>query len=237
MSSPQRPLDLSTVGPGVTHVEQSLHDLCNLLEVEHATYASQLPQNGALIGLTTYPPSWRAHYVAQGYHLLDPTLTKAIHAVAPVDWSRLSEFAGYHEIFNDARDFALPEHGLSVPIRGAFGDRGVLTIAQSGTDGAWAKQKAAIITRVQELGAQLHREVMFSGQAVQDIGPASVSAREVEILQWVAIGKSQQDIADILSISHRTVEVHLRSVREKLGTTTTAHAVARAVSKRLIYAY
>ncbi|PKP61675.1 MAG: LuxR family transcriptional regulator, partial [Alphaproteobacteria bacterium HGW-Alphaproteobacteria-8] len=47
--------------------------------------------------------------------------------------------------------------------------------------------------------------------------------------------KSQQDIADILAISHRTVEVHLRSARHKLYALTTAQAVGRAISLGLIY--
>jgi DNA-binding CsgD family transcriptional regulator len=61
-----------------------------------------------------------------------------------------------------------------------------------------------------------------------------LSSREIEILQWVAAGKSQQDIGDILLISSRTVEVHLRSTREKLCTISTAQAVGRAVSLGLI---
>ena len=62
-----------------------------------------------------------------------------------------------------------------------------------------------------------------------------MSMREREILQWTAEGKSQQDIADILTISHRTVEVHLRSARHKLYALTTAQAVGRAISMGLIY--
>ena len=38
----------------------------------------------------------------------------------------------------------------------------------------------------------------------------TLSTREREILQWAAAGKSNQVIGDILGISNRTVEVHLR---------------------------
>jgi DNA-binding CsgD family transcriptional regulator len=63
----------------------------------------------------------------------------------------------------------------------------------------------------------------------------ALSTREKEILQWIAAGKSQQDVADILSISQRTVEVHLRSGREKLYALTTPQAVGRAIAMGLIY--
>jgi DNA-binding CsgD family transcriptional regulator len=54
------------------------------------------------------------------------------------------------------------------------------------------------------------------------------------VLQWVAAGKSQQDVGDILNISSRTVEVHLRSAREKLGALTTVQAVGRAIGFGMI---
>jgi DNA-binding CsgD family transcriptional regulator len=62
-----------------------------------------------------------------------------------------------------------------------------------------------------------------------------LSNREREALQWIAAGKSQQDVGDILGISGRTVEVHLRSAREKLGALTTVQAVGRAIAFGLIY--
>ena len=74
-----------------------------------------------------------------------------------------------------------------------------------------------------------------SGVPIDVTGNSAVEARETEILQWIAAGKSQQDIADILTISHRTVEVHLRSARTKLNALTTAQAIGRAIGLGLIY--
>ena len=61
-----------------------------------------------------------------------------------------------------------------------------------------------------------------------------LSKREIEILQWIAVGKTQRDVGAILAISDRTVEVHLRSARAKLAALTTAQAVARGIKARLI---
>lgn len=75
---------------------------------------------------------------------------------------------------------------------------------------------------------------MRSGTLSATLFHPNLSTRELEILKWAADGKSQHDIGDILSISHRTVEVHLRSARDKLGALTTTQAVGRAVGLGLI---
>jgi DNA-binding response OmpR family regulator len=45
----------------------------------------------------------------------------------------------------------------------------------------------------------------------------SLTTREGEVLLWLARGKANRDIADILSMSPRTVNKHLEHVFEKLG--------------------
>jgi DNA-binding CsgD family transcriptional regulator len=59
----------------------------------------------------------------------------------------------------------------------------------------------------------------------------TLSAREREVLRWVAAGRRQADIAATLGLSTRTVENHLRRARQRLGVATTAQAV-RAASRR-----
>jgi len=94
--------------------------------------------------------------------------------------------------------------------------------------------KPTIMRDLQIAAVHLHDSVMQSDQLIRALRFPALSGREREILQWVAAGKSQIDVADILMISHRTVEVHLRSAREKLRALTTAQAVGRAVSLGLI---
>ena len=57
----------------------------------------------------------------------------------------------------------------------------------------------------------------------------ALSEREREVLQWIALGKQQAEVAAILMISERTVENHLRAARRRLGAASTAQAVARAL--------
>jgi DNA-binding NarL/FixJ family response regulator len=55
-----------------------------------------------------------------------------------------------------------------------------------------------------------------------------LTPREAEVLFWVAQGKSNKDVADILSLSPRTVNKHLEQVFAKLGVENRASAAAMA---------
>lgn len=61
---------------------------------------------------------------------------------------------------------------------------------------------------------------------------SSLTRREAEVLSWVAKGKTNRDIADILGMSPRTVNKHLEHVFEKLGVETRAAAAALAIREQ-----
>lgn len=56
-----------------------------------------------------------------------------------------------------------------------------------------------------------------------------VTEREAEVLLWIARGKSNRDIADILHLSPRTVNKHLEQIYAKLGVENRTSAAALAV--------
>ncbi|MCG5240911.1 response regulator transcription factor [Azospirillum doebereinerae] len=57
----------------------------------------------------------------------------------------------------------------------------------------------------------------------------ALTAREAEVLMWVANGKPNRDIAEILGLSPRTVDKHLEQIYAKLGVENRAAAAAMAV--------
>lgn len=58
-----------------------------------------------------------------------------------------------------------------------------------------------------------------------------LSLREKEILQWIADGKTNKEVAEVLYISEKTVKSHLRTIFRKLEVTDRAQAVAYAMRK------
>ena len=62
----------------------------------------------------------------------------------------------------------------------------------------------------------------------------NLSAREIEVLQWVARGSSNKEVAKALHISTATVKTHLIHIYNKLGVDDRTAAVTTALEKGMI---
>jgi FixJ family two-component response regulator len=62
----------------------------------------------------------------------------------------------------------------------------------------------------------------LAGVARNEVWPKLVmlNDREVEVLTWVARGKTSVQVADLISLSKRTIDFHLANARIKLDATT-----------------
>jgi DNA-binding NarL/FixJ family response regulator len=65
-------------------------------------------------------------------------------------------------------------------------------------------------------------------------GVASLSAREVEVLQMVAYGSTNRQVADALRISPQTVKTYLERIFTKLGVSDRTRAVAVALKHGIV---
>lgn len=63
----------------------------------------------------------------------------------------------------------------------------------------------------------------------------ALTARQREVLEWVAAGKTAQDVATVMDISLAMVEKHMKLAREAMDADTTAQAVAKATLLNLIF--
>ncbi len=83
--------------------------------------------------------------------------------------------------------------------------------------------RTEILLRLAKAGAGTPAE--FS----KDLG---LTAREGEVLSWLAKGKTNRDIAQILGLSPRTVDKHLEQIYAKLGVENRTAAAAVAADTR-----
>ncbi len=76
----------------------------------------------------------------------------------------------------------------------------------------------------------------FAGAAVAPLRSQEepLTAREQEILRWVARGLSNKEIGAMIGLSPHTVKAHLRSILDKLHLRSRAEAAAWAVSHDLL---
>jgi DNA-binding CsgD family transcriptional regulator len=62
----------------------------------------------------------------------------------------------------------------------------------------------------------------------------ALSAREIGVLEELALGTSTEEIAAKLHVSPHTVRTHIKNILRKLGARTRAHAVAIAYAEDAI---
>jgi len=62
----------------------------------------------------------------------------------------------------------------------------------------------------------------------------ALNDREIEVLTWVARGKTSIEIAQIVGLTKRTVDFHTDNARAKLGAATRTEAAIKAATGRLI---
>lgn len=91
-----------------------------------------------------------------------------------------------------------------------------------------AREARAAVQRASEASSALSALSDVAAASTERLSHAGLTPRETEVLTWLARGKTNRDIADILGMSHRTVNKHLEHIFEKLGVETRAAAAALA---------
>jgi DNA-binding CsgD family transcriptional regulator len=76
-------------------------------------------------------------------------------------------------------------------------------------------------------GRRLTVELAEDTLLLEETPEASLTARERQVLAWVACGKRNAEVAELLSLAPSTVRKHLENVYAKLGVQTRSGAVAR----------
>lgn len=85
-----------------------------------------------------------------------------------------------------------------------------------------------------ELLIAIIRHRLAAAEKGADKTELRLTEREVQVLTWVARGKSSSDIATILGISERTVNFHLDNAMRKAGVATRVQAAVKCAMLGLI---
>ena len=187
--------------------------------------------------VTTYPMEWVYHYAGRRYQEIDPVVLQARQSMLPFIWNDRSAGAQASReqryFFGEAAEFGI-RSGLTVPIHDSQAGLATVTFV-SGERPSRLQQQARQHQNALHLAAiYFHAHARRKLDDPLELDRPQLSPREVACLQWVVRGKSTWDIAEILSISRRTVVFHIENAKRKLNAVTLPQAVAIALYNKLI---
>jgi DNA-binding CsgD family transcriptional regulator len=191
------------------------------------------------IFLTNVPIGWTDRYLEQSYQDDDPIIRDCMAGRLPLSWTEKlrgrARSAREAAMMSDAIDFGI-RRGFTVPIHGPGGELGIMSLYSDLPDREFLKAMDAARYDLHTVSLYMHdavQKTLARGDSIPK--PIPLTEREVEILQWTAIGKTAWEIGSILKISERTVNFHLQNLMGKLGVHNKTHAAAKAMSFGLIH--
>lgn len=177
----------------------------------------------------------RAVYRAFDFQRLDIGPRAALAAGRPIRWSEVwrgSDVTAEEHAFLTALLAAKMTDGFSLPCYGPNARNAVVGLARMGAKTDTSADHLALLHFAAE-AAHLRICTLFADEAPRE---KQLSAREKEILDWVARGKSNGVIAEILHIAPGTVDTYMRRIYEKLEVSDRTSAAVKGVGLGLIAA-
>lgn len=181
---------------------------------------------------SNYSPSFRARYDAERLHYIDPTVTHCLTSSLPIVWQP-ETFSGAREreLYEEASGHGI-RSGITFPIHGPNGEFGCVSFASDSVP-----DPREVVHAMASLA--LIRDYAFES-SLKFVTPAAVqerpklTKRELEVLNWVMVGKSSWEISKITNCSEATVNFHIGNVRQKFGVSTRQQALVKAIGMGIL---
>lgn len=181
------------------------------------------------VRLNTRPQEYIDHYEDKNYVLRDPVVTELRDSVRPFSWSDVAKRRplkrAEKRIIEEAQEFDVND-GLIVPIVTLSGSMSVFS--PCGRDPDLSAESRRAVELISLYSHQALKRVLLEGMRSSKTHKP-LTPREKEVMRWIAVGKSDQEIAAILSISAGTVNLHVERAKRKLDAFRRTFAVAKAI--------
>lgn len=181
--------------------------------------------------INTRPKAWVNEYLENGFLLHDPILRNSLTFGHPFAWQdvlRECELPPDQiQVMSHSADHGMCE-GFVVPIYEANGKLGLVSLA--GPDVTLDPIARSRLT----LAAVFLYNKLTELKWRPRLSAVLLTHREREIVQWIAIGKSDWQIGQILNISQKTVNYHVENAKRKFGVATRIQAIVAALRLGLL---
>jgi DNA-binding NarL/FixJ family response regulator len=144
------------------------------------------------------------------------------------DMNGIEVMARIRTEFPDARVIVLTTFDGDVEVRRAL-DAGARSYLLKNTP---QKEIVQVIRDVHAGKRPIPPEI--AAHLAEHFGDSGLTSREIEVLQQIAAGNRNKDVAAKLAISEDTVKVHMRHIMAKLGAADRTQAVAIGVRRGII---
>lgn len=154
----------------------------------------------------------------------DPMMGPATETGGPFTWSTRNSHADAGEEGDAGALYAgLLQSGVVIPLAGRPGRISSISVG-SHSEIHFDDAIVHAITIVANAAAMKSEMLELCPDISDELD--SLSEQQVEILKWAAEGKSNIDIAEIMSLSRRGVTYHMSEILRKLGVVTRSQAIA-----------
>lgn len=191
--------------------------------------------------LTTTDAAYRSFYFRDGFYARTPVWRWITHNTGATTWRWVEEDLRAGRLSADEAAAVRQNAAMGVVAgiaisfpettqrtKGALGLIADVGLNHDAVDEIWARDGTAIMAVANMMHLKLASLPARTPRR-------QLTPRQREVLEWVADGKTMQDIATVLGLSTAMVEKHLRLAREALDVDTTAQAVAKGTLLNLIF--
>ena len=179
--------------------------------------------------LNTRPQDYVDHYIEKNYMVRDPVVTELRRTLTPFSWNDLRSRGDLNKseksIIDEGRDFGAKD-GFMIPIITPSGS--VALFSPCGPEPDLTPRARAALEVIGMYSFHAIKRALIRRLRAESVHQP-LTAREREVMQWVATGKSDEEIADILNLSTPTVTWHVENAKRKLDAFRRTYAVVQAI--------
>lgn len=173
-------------------------------------------------------------YSEQDIFSKDPLVFAARRRMTAYTWATVLDEEPLQPDMRDVFEFIAQydiRDGFCVPIHGPAGYQGLVSLLAPGKLDLYPREQSALEMMSRAIHDRCRATVGFG--TVENVVP-EMSAREIECMKWVAAGKTDWEIGQILDISKSTAHFHVESAKRKLRKNSRSEAVAILILHGLI---
>lgn len=179
--------------------------------------------------LTTYPARWIEEIIEARLYMDDPIHAACTQTVSGLSWERIGDHirpsARQVSILDRGRAHGLVA-GFTMPIRMSAEPDAMFTVARKRSE-ALSSQDMLTARLVGTMAFDSARALLDTDKLVNV--PVPLSPRQIDCIALVAQGKSDWEIAQILSLGRDTVHEYVEAARRRYGVRRRTQLVLRAV--------